>query len=84
VYGICQAMNIPSPLQVALAISEGRNPLKENDWVVLGKAIDGALNEGLIRVDNGTNPAWGSWSLTVLGRRAVEAHAANKTERVRP
>jgi hypothetical protein len=62
----------PAPVEVARRIAAGRSPIEgELDFVLVGRALQAALDAGLIRLDHGWHPDWGSCSVTTAGKAAI-------------
>ncbi len=66
-------MNVPTPIDVTRSIAAGRAPVPSPiDWVQLGRAVQGAIAQGFVRVDHGHNPNWGSYTVTPEGHAAID------------
>jgi len=67
----------PSPLDVARSISNRECPVKGKvDLVVLGNALRAAIAVGYVRADHGCFDAWGGYSVTRAGVRALRDESA--------
>lgn len=68
---------IPCTKAVTLAIAEKRCPVPfPVDWVILGKAVEAAIECGYVRENRGCFDGWGGYSVTKLGRAILGTDSA--------